>query len=67
MGEEREGEFVMPNTLWLELRTLGGEVWSRSLEERDGRARQAGKGKKPRWEAERWPQPMWCPPRRNPV
>lgn len=37
----------MPSTLWLELRALSGEVWSRSLEETEGWARQAGKGGKP--------------------
>lgn len=47
MVEKRdEKELVMPITLWLELSALSREVWSRSLEEREGWARQAEKGEK---------------------
>lgn len=38
MGEKGV-EPVLPSALWLELRVLGGEVWSRSLDERARRGK----------------------------
>lgn len=55
----------MPSAFWIELRVLGGEVWSRSLEER------ARRGKRKRgetgWEAGQRPPPTSHPPGRNPA
>lgn len=63
LGEERGGAWDAQHPL---AGALSREVWSNSLEERE----RAGQGKlerKPRWEVERWPEPMCCLPGRIPA
>jgi len=58
-------EAVTPSALWIELRALGGEVWSRSLGERARRGKR--KRRETGWTVGQRPLPTSCPPGRNPA